>query len=292
MLMDHISVIAPTNRLTLGEGVITRLFNTADEIALKDAIHRMFHFNEAALTQDEKEITEADDYGYDTDESENELGGDVIIESGEYPLLWTLAVLDDQTRANDKNYPSLTQDPEFKKYADMFLSQLSDKLDKNYLVYTLSASSFLLSEGIGSEQFYSSNLIQIYKGHRINNFHLFCDYLLFHQLKELMIRQWTVPYHVNVRETMRWTYTAKETPMFMDLLVLDECRYVYDWMPTLDMLSMGVMNDERQLSFRFALDGVSKHKRWYNPEYFSGTAVIDQFTSPFEAQELLPRVRL
>jgi len=110
-----------------------------------------------------------------------------------------------------------------------------------------------------------------------------------HQIVELLFRQVAVPYHVNVERTRRWRYQAKDTPMFMDMTILDECRYLYDWMPTTEMVSAGFSNIERQLAYRFALDGVSKHRRWYNSEYFFGTAVIDQFTEPFEAKILHPR---
>jgi len=79
--------------------------------------------------------------------------------------------------------------------------------------------------------------------------------------------------------------------MFMDMVILDECRYLYDWMPTADMFSEAIGDIERQLAYRFALDGVSKHARWYNSEYFSGTAVVDQFTKSFDAKSLFPRKR-
>ncbi|PWE46785.1 hypothetical protein C9I49_06905 [Pseudomonas prosekii] len=77
--------------------------------------------------------------------------------------------------------------------------------------------------------------------------------------------------------------------MFMDMLVLDECRYLYDWMPTVDMFSKATRDIERQLAYRFVLDAVAKHRRWYNPEYFFGTAVVDQFTDGFRAKTLPPR---
>ncbi|WP_439360536.1 hypothetical protein [Bradyrhizobium sp. DASA03007] len=54
----------------------------------------------------------------------------------------------------------------------------------------------------------------------------------------------------------------------------------------------GFSDLERQLAYRFALDGVSKHRRWYNEEYFFGTAIIDQFTEPFEAKSFYPRASL
>ncbi|MDE3022806.1 MAG: hypothetical protein KGI54_13275 [Pseudomonadota bacterium] len=77
--------------------------------------------------------------------------------------------------------------------------------------------------------------------------------------------------------------------MYMDMIILDECRYLYDWMPTTGMFSNAIKDIERQLSFRFALDEVAKHRRWYNPEYFFGTAVVDHFTKGFSAKTLKPR---
>jgi hypothetical protein len=286
MMMDHVGAISPASRVTLGQGVFTRLFSTPDS-ALNDALNHFFHFNQDALNADDAASDEPDD-----DINILKLGGDVITDPDNYPLLWTLAALSSQLGAGDSNYPNLSSDPEFKRFADTFLSQLSVDQDGLRLVRRLSAVTYLLSQGTGSEEFHSTSLQEVAAKHRFSEFYQFCDLLLFHQLKELLLRQWTVPYHVNVAETRRWKYKAKETPMFMDMLVLDECRYVYDWMPTVDMLLAGVRDEQRQLSFRFALDGVSKHGRWYSPEYFSGTAVIDQFTEPFEAKELSPRVEL
>jgi hypothetical protein len=120
----------------------------------------------------------------------------------------------------------------------------------------------------------------------------FCDLVLFHQIKELLFRQIAVPYHINIEKTKRWTYLAKDTRMFMDMIILDECRYIYDWMPTIDMIEAGMDSIDRQLCYRFALDALSKHSRWYNNEYFFGTAVIDQFKKGFEAKVLAPRVRI
>ena len=77
--------------------------------------------------------------------------------------------------------------------------------------------------------------------------------------------------------------------MYLDMFVLDECRYLYDWMPTMDMLSNGFNNVERQLSYRFALDGVSKHSFSYNTEYFFGTSVVDIHTANFEPKKFSTR---
>ncbi len=62
--------------------------------------------------------------------------------------------------------------------------------------------------------------------------------------------------------------------MYMDMLVLDECRYLYDWMPSLDMFYSGMMDIERQFSFRFILDAVAKHRMVYNNEFFMGLHLL------------------
>ena len=153
----------------------------------------------------------------------------------------------------------------------------------------MSITSYLLSEGSGQENYWSETIKKLYDNHNIWSFHQFCDLVLFHQIIEALFRQVAVPYHVNISETKRWSYKAKDTPMFMDMLVLDECRYLYDWMPTADMFSHAVKDIERQLSYRFVLDGVAKHRRWYSPEYFFGTAIVDQGENGFTAKTLEPR---
>jgi len=80
--------------------------------------------------------------------------------------------------------------------------------------------------------------------------------------------------------------------MFMDLITYDECRYIFDWMPTLDMFEDGVEDINRQLSLRFAMDSVSKQSMWYNDEFFYGTSVVDRGTKTFESKELKKRKKI
>jgi hypothetical protein len=139
------------------------------------------------------------------------------------------------------------------------------------------------------EDIHSDKLEKIRKNWRATEKYIFFDVFMFHQLKDILVGQLTSPYYYNVDYTRRWTYKAKETEMFMDLTTYDECRYIFDWMPTLDMFEEGVENWERQLSLRFAMDSISKQRRWYNDQFFSGTAVIDQWTKNFKAKELRRR---
>jgi hypothetical protein len=272
LLMDHASLISPYNRFPKHNALFGKFFDVKDETSLEKTLASLFHF------------TEKDD---------EDSGGDVLVDSGEYPILWTFAALDKSINNKDSNYPQfIFEDEEFARLADSFLSQLDISGNKNDLLQSFVRLSYLLSEGRGQEKYLSDRIRSIHDNHNFSDFYQFCDLVLFHQTIEALFRQVATPYQVNIKETKRWRYQAKDTPMFMDMIVLDECRYLYDWMPTTDMFSEAFKNIERQLTYRFALDGVAKHRRWYNPEYFFGSAVVDQYTDGFAAHLLPPRTIL
>lgn len=266
LLIDHSSLISPYTRFPQSNFLFKKFFNIKDKTSLKESINAMFHFNE------------------DFD------GGDVIVDSGMYPILWTLASLNPKLNCEDPNYSQdIYNDPEFKKFSELFLNQLDISNNKDNLTDSFSQLSFLLNEGNEQEEFWSEGIKNLKTSHEIFKYHQFCDLLMFHQIFEMLFRQVAIPYHINISESKRWKYKAKDNVMFMDMLIMDECRYLYDWMPTIDMISEAFSDKERQLIYRFALDGISKHRSWYNPEYFFGTAVVDKFTDGFEAKTLSPR---
>lgn len=266
LLIDHASLISPYNRFPQHNSLFSKFFDIRDIAPLKKSLESLFHF--------------------DKDDG----GGDVIVDPDMYPLLWTLAALDKSLNNKDLNYPQfIFQDEEFSNYSDQFLAQLDIKGSKKELVDSLKLLSYLLSEGQEQSKYLSEQFKTMYDSHKIFDYHQFCDLVLFHQSIEALFRQVATPYHVNIEKTLRWSYKSKDTPMFMDMMVLDECRYLYDWMPTVDMFAKATKEIERQLAYRFALDAAAKHRRWYNPEYFFGTAVVDQFTDGFRAKTLSPR---
>ncbi len=269
LLMDHASFISPYDRFPKRNALFGKFFDVKDSQYFKETGESLFHFNS---------------------NDEEGGGGDVIIDSWQYPVLWTMAALDKTLNAQDANYPQFVFDDEnFAKFAELFMSQLNVNGNKKELLESLVLLSFMLSEGHDQEAHLSDSMKNIRDKHDIRSFHQFCDLVLFHQIMELLFRQVANPYQVNVEKTRRWRYQAKDTPMFMDMLILDECRYLYDWMPTADMFSAGISNIERQLVYRFVLDGIAKHRRWYNAEYFFGTAVVDQYTNAFKAKTLKQR---
>lgn len=203
-------------------------------------------------------------------------GGDIHIDPGMYPLIWTLKNLEEQSIV----------DSNFKYFSDLFLNQLSCLKNLEELNLYLSLMHLLMTEKEEISYFYSENLKYISQNWDPFKKVIFCDVFLFTHVKDLLIHQLSVPYHLNIESTTRWTYKAKDTQMFMDLLLFDECRYIYDWMPTVDMLEYNLNDPEIELSFRFALDAICKNRTWYNTEFFFGTAIIDKFANGFNGKTL------
>ena len=271
LLMDQASFISPYNRFPRKSRIYSNFFKPLSANDSNQLAASAFHFQD-------------DEMG---------LGGDVIMDAGQYPVLWAFAALDKKINAKDENYPQwVNSDPEFASLGETFLSQLRTDGNKDGLIANTCEMTFSMLGGSSQKKYLSEPLCEATREYNFRQYYQFCDLMLEHQIVELLFRQIAVPYHVNVEMTRRWRYQAKDTPMFMDLTIMDECRYLYDWMPTTEMISAGFSDLERQLAYRFALDGVSKHRRWYNPEYFHGTAIIDQFTEPFEAKILKLRVQL
>ena len=291
VLIDAASVTVPYESFFMQDGIFNKFFTISNHQEFEEDISKLYHF---------------DDEGN---------GGDIITETANYPLLFTIDYLDSKRRVADFEYDlylvAITkllndhyfrlldfyfhtliqqrqQRQKFKEIANSFLKQFLFAEDKSRFK-KLEQMLFLLS---GKQKYYSSKILKLAERKWSKEIYLFCDYLLFHQILELLIRQLAVPYHVNVETTTRWTYKGKKTQMFLDMIILDECRYVYDWMPTIDMLENSIDNLERQLAYRFALDAVGKHRRWYNVEYFSGTAIVDQFKDTFQAKILKPRIKI
>jgi hypothetical protein len=105
--------------------------------------------------------------------------------------------------------------------------------------------------------------------------------------------QLAYPAHPNVRECKRFRYIAegKETPMFMDVIAFDECRYVHDWISALHLTPEDWEDLSAQLTFRFALDGIAREKRWMGDDFLYGCHVVGE-SKEFPMSDLEPRLDL
>lgn len=217
-------------------------------------------------------------------------GGDIIVDPSMFPVQWCICAMygGGKECLGDINYPKPPDS--IKKFRDDWLRQLSGLPDLSY-------DSKIAIENYDFLRTYSDYYNERLKKGVINfnyarKMFQFCDYPTKSLAFDIIMNQLSYPMHYSIEGTKRWTYKAKQTQMYMDAIIFDECRYIYEWLPTIDLIESGFTDIGQQLSFRFALDGLAKNRRWYNSEYFYGTAVIDQFKENFEAKILSKRIKL
>lgn len=103
---------------------------------------------------------------------------------------------------------------------------------------------------------------------------------------DFIINQLAYPMHAKTSGIKRFRYCAKETEMFTDVIPLDECRYIYDWLPGMHQVKLAYEDNSWQDVFRFALDGLVKQRLKYNNEFFFRGSVIDKYEDGFEEKTL------
>lgn len=109
---------------------------------------------------------------------------------------------------------------------------------------------------------------------------------------DAVINQISYPMHYVSDKVQRLTYVAKQTRMFTDLILFDECRYIYDWLPAIHQIPNAFSNPSWQYTFRFALDGLIKQRIKYNNEFFFQGSVISKEIKGFEEKQMPDRVRI
>lgn len=142
-----------------------------------------------------------------------------------------------------------------------------------------------------SSKFYTENMSEIIdKFLYEDRMFQFCDKPNKNLAFDLLINQLSYPMHYCTKSIIRKFYQAKQTKMFTDAFILDESRYIYEWLPTIDLLYNAFDNIGQQLTYRFALDGLVKNRMYYNPEYFfSGSVVSIYDRDEFKANVISPR---
>ncbi len=109
---------------------------------------------------------------------------------------------------------------------------------------------------------------------------------------DAVISQLSHPMHYVSDKALRLTYVAKQKRMFTDLMVFDECRYLYDWLPAIHQIPNAFSNPSWQYTFRFALDGLIKQRMNYNNEFFFQGSVVNKNISNFEAKLIPDRIKI
>lgn len=122
--------------------------------------------------------------------------------------------------------------------------------------------------------------------------HQFLDKPHSNLLLDVLINQLAYPFHSNTKRNLRFTYTAKSTQMYTDVSVYDECRYIYDWLPTVNQVQKAFSDLSYQYVFRFALDGLVKTRQHYNNEFFYQGSVVSEDIDIFQPHLLPKRIEV
>lgn len=92
---------------------------------------------------------------------------------------------------------------------------------------------------------------------------LFCDIPMLHLWAHLVINQLGAPYHVNLKNHLRFKYTGSKREMYVDVFTLDRCRYFYNWTPSVSSLPESMLNVSNQLIIRSCIDVIRKNTQMY-----------------------------
>jgi hypothetical protein len=120
---------------------------------------------------------------------------------------------------------------------------------------------------------------------------LFCDTPLSNLVTDLLIGVYGYPYHANVQKQQRIEYIARKTPMFCDLFVMDQCRYMYDLVPALPLFGRRLPLS-LQLALRVCIDGIRRHGHCIGLDIFVGSFLAGAFEDGFRSYSWPKRVKM
>lgn len=213
-------------------------------------------------------------------------GGNYIVDPDMHALGWTLTAMNNAER-QDANYPMIESDT--KKLKETWFRELGGSpvppINTQMIVDAYNVIRV-------NESYCKNELKQLLSGYKyMQNMRMFCDVPTSELALYAVISQYSYPSHYNVEKTKRFSYIAdgKNTEMFLDVITFDTCRYIYDWLPSTELVGDSFSAEGHQLAYRFALDGLAKHTIRYCNEYFYGAHVIGVNHSGFTERLLSPR---
>ena len=95
-----------------------------------------------------------------------------------------------------------------------------------------------------------------------------------HLWLELILNQFGHPYHTNVGNHRRYSYKAKTRRMCIDVVTLDKCRALYDWIPMLEYFIHDMQDVNRQMITRMCIDAIDKQLLHIVDEIYYGAALV------------------
>ena len=277
-IFDIAEMIAPTIRIAE-----TNLYKMLFDDSLKTAAsrgRRFAKFNPAAF-----DVSEEDE-GEESSAPYVDMDGEAISEMTMFSLIWTFAWLGFYEVDSNFKAPS----SQISNFAKGWKNQLRGTSTGNIPVEDLIACFYAWKH---DKSLWSSAMRAVGDFPFEREMPFLCDWPTEEIAFYPAFAQLAYPAHPNVRETRRFRYVAegKKTPMFLDVVAFDECRYVYDWLSGMHLVTNDWFDLSSQLTFRFALDAIVKERRWFGDDFLYGCHVIGE-CKEFPASRLSPRIDL
>ncbi len=151
--------------------------------------------------------------------------------------------------------------------------------------------SILIHEALKSPQWLIPEVLEALKNCNFSSAPYLCDIPTFMFLLYPILAQYIHPMHPNIKKVKRFTYKAKDTQMFTDIIPFDECRYVYDYLPSSVLLN-NIINEKTDFFvYLLALDGIQKQLiRYMNILY--GCTTIGVNNKGFHEAILQKRIKI
>jgi hypothetical protein len=114
-------------------------------------------------------------------------------------------------------------------------------------------------------------------------------------LAELIIGQYAFPYIANAKSHYSLKYKANgmETWMYSDLFVFDQCRYLYDLLPSIELIEDYFKNNlNAQILIRCCIDSLLRHHFPLNNQIFKGGFIESHYNLKFGYATLNNRINL
>lgn len=213
-------------------------------------------------------------------------GGDYIVDPDMNALGWTFSALLDAN--NTADYPAV--DPQSHTLLQTWARELGGSPETKARE---AIDAYFLLKNLQDPDLLKPAMQQLLNGYRyLQKMHMFCDVPTRELALFPVMAQFSYPYHYNVQETRRYRYVAegKSTDMFLDVIPFDTCRYLYDWLPSTELVSESFDLAGHQLVYRFALDALLKHAIRYNNEYVFGGHVVGVNEEGYSERLLTPRL--
>jgi hypothetical protein len=183
--------------------------------------------------------------------------GDIYLNPAEYPLLTFLRRVADSGILTSLLAPLLVEKIDNAQPNDALLSV---GLLEHIIEGHWEAASTEMLEAISGSWFDSEG-------------GLFCDVPLPNLLVNSLFGIYSHPYLVNPRRSLRYSYIAKSTRMYTDCLAFDQCRYYFDYWPTIDLIPRRFQSLPFQLVIRACLDRMGRHDWLSSSHPFRGAAL-------------------